>query len=51
MGPSAAAGELVAVDCGAGIGRITQGLLLQFCKEVDLVEPLVRRPDTLRTGP
>lgn len=37
----AAAGQrqLVALDCGSGVGRIAQDLLLQFCDEVDLVEP------------
>ena len=27
-----------ALDCGAGIGRVTGGLLLQLCEEVQLVE-------------
>lgn len=30
---------LVAVDCGAGVGRVTKGLLLHFFQQVDLVEP------------
>ena len=29
----------VALECGAGIGRITEGLLLTKCKKVDLLEP------------
>lgn len=29
----------VAIDCGAGIGRITKFLLAQHFKEVDIVEP------------
>ncbi len=31
-----------AVDCGAGIGRITQGLLAKVCDVVDLVEPVAQ---------
>merc|ERR1712232_229760 len=31
-----------ALDCGAGIGRVTDGLLLHFFKKVDLVEPSER---------
>lgn len=27
-------------DCGAGIGRVTQGLLLKLCNKVDIVEPV-----------
>lgn len=34
---------LVVADCGAGIGRIAENLLLKYAKEVDVVEPLVRR--------
>ena len=26
-------------DCGAGVGRVTEQLLLAHCTEVDLVEP------------
>ena len=33
---------LVAADCGAGIGRISQNLLLPRCAEVDVVEPMAR---------
>mmetsp|Transcript_64721 Transcript_64721/g.159285 ORF Transcript_64721/g.159285 Transcript_64721/m.159285 type:complete len:254 (-) Transcript_64721:263-1024(-) len=32
--------ESRAVDCGAGIGRITEGLLCHMFKTVDLVEPV-----------
>ncbi|XP_078163707.1 alpha amino-terminal protein methyltransferase [Carex rostrata] len=32
--------HLVAVDCGAGIGRVTKNLLLRHFNEVDLVEPV-----------
>ncbi|GBF88711.1 hypothetical protein Rsub_01610 [Raphidocelis subcapitata] len=37
----AAAGKrkLTAVDCGAGVGRVTQELLLHFFDTVDLLEP------------
>lgn len=31
--------RLVALDCGAGVGRVTEQLLLHHCQEVDLVEP------------
>lgn len=31
-----------AVDCGAGIGRVTRGLLVDICDVVDLVEPVSR---------
>ncbi|KAI9794260.1 MAG: Alpha N-terminal protein methyltransferase 1 [Peltula sp. TS41687] len=31
-----------AVDCGAGIGRVTRGLLADVCDVVDLVEPVHR---------
>ncbi|GAB4813805.1 hypothetical protein N2152v2_000851 [Parachlorella kessleri] len=31
--------HLVALDCGAGVGRVTEHLLLHFFQEVDLVEP------------
>ena len=29
-----------AVDCGAGIGRVTKGLLANVCEVVDIVEPV-----------
>lgn len=31
--------SLVAADCGAGIGRVSAELLLNYFQEVDLVEP------------
>lgn len=31
-----------AADCGAGIGRVTQGLLRKVCNKVDIVEPIER---------
>jgi len=34
-----------ALDCGAGIGRVTSGLLLDFFSRVDLVEPNKRLLD------
>lgn len=34
------------LDCGAGIGRVTSGLLLNHFKQVDLVEPNKRLLDT-----
>lgn len=32
--------NLVALDCGAGVGRVTKNFLLQHFHEVDLVEPV-----------
>ncbi|XP_068656637.1 alpha N-terminal protein methyltransferase 1 [Aristolochia californica] len=32
--------NLVALDCGSGIGRVTKNLLLRHFNEVDLVEPV-----------
>lgn len=32
--------HLVALDCGAGVGRVTKNLLLKHFHEVDLVEPV-----------
>ncbi|CAK9190031.1 unnamed protein product [Sphagnum troendelagicum] len=34
------AGDLVALDCGAGVGRVTKNFLLHHFHEVDLVEPV-----------
>lgn len=36
------------VDCGAGIGRITDGLLMDVCERVDAVEPIAKFADRLR---
>lgn len=38
-----------AVDCGAGIGRITTGLLLHIAHTVDVVEPVSKFTDVLST--
>lgn len=38
------------VDCGAGIGRVTRDLLLQFSDIVDLVEPCVPFTQVITTG-
>lgn len=45
---AAARGErhLVAVDCGAGVGRVTGGLLLRHFATVDLLEPSRHLLDT-----
>ncbi|PVH85440.1 hypothetical protein DL98DRAFT_511479 [Cadophora sp. DSE1049] len=37
-----------AVDCGAGIGRITEGLLLGLATTVDIVEPITKFADNLK---
>ncbi len=39
---------LVALDCGAGIGRVSEQLLLHLFDEVDLVEPSRHLLDTAR---
>ncbi|RDW70067.1 hypothetical protein BP5796_08464 [Coleophoma crateriformis] len=36
-----------AVDCGAGIGRITEGLLVNVASTVDIVEPVAKFSDGL----
>ncbi len=40
-----------AVDCGAGIGRITEGLLLSIATQVDIVEPIAKFTDKLKDIP
>ncbi|KKY26673.1 hypothetical protein UCDDS831_g01333 [Diplodia seriata] len=37
-----------AVDCGAGIGRITLGFLLKIAESVDVVEPVQKFTDQLK---
>ncbi|KAH6715244.1 alpha-N-methyltransferase NTM1 [Leptodontidium sp. 2 PMI_412] len=37
-----------AVDCGAGIGRITEGFLLGIATTVDIVEPIAKFTDNLK---
>jgi len=39
-----------AVDCGAGIGRITAGFLVNVAELVDIVEPVVKFTDEISTG-
>ncbi|EED11635.1 conserved hypothetical protein [Talaromyces stipitatus ATCC 10500] len=39
------------VDCGAGIGRVTSGLLQQVCEVVDAVEPVENFASLLRQAP
>ena len=36
-----------AVDCGAGIGRITRGLLARLARRIDVVEPVAKFTDAL----
>ncbi|KAK9902710.1 hypothetical protein WJX75_003523 [Coccomyxa subellipsoidea] len=38
--------RLIAVDCGAGVGRVSEQLLLHHCTEVDLLEPSKHLLDT-----
>lgn len=39
------------VDCGAGIGRVTDGFLSQVCERVDVVEPVENFARVIRDGP
>lgn len=50
--PSAASQELLprAVDCGAGIGRITSGFLSNVAQTVDIVEPVEKFTRTISEG-
>lgn len=36
------------VDCGAGVGRVTKGFLLNVCDVVDVVEPIENFVSVLR---
>ena len=38
------------VDCGAGIGRITTGLLTKIAEKVDIVEPVKSFTDQIKVG-
>lgn len=38
------------VDCGAGIGRVTDGFLKNVCEVVDIVEPVEKFTEVLRSG-
>ncbi|EAS30123.3 N-terminal protein methyltransferase [Coccidioides immitis RS] len=40
----------LAVDCGAGIGRITDGFLSKQCDMVDVVEPVEKFAKVIRDG-
>lgn len=40
-----------AVDCGAGIGRITRGFLCHVAEKIDLVEPVVAFTDEIKSEP
>jgi protein N-terminal methyltransferase len=39
------------VDCGAGIGRVTEGFLSNVCDVVDVVEPVSKFAKVLEDGP
>lgn len=41
----------VGVDCGAGIGRVTDGFLSKACEQVDVVEPVDNFARVIRDGP
>jgi ribosome biogenesis GTPase A len=38
----------LACDCGAGIGRVSEGLLLDYCEKVDIVEQCQKYTDAAR---
>lgn len=38
------------VDCGAGIGRITAGFLVNIAETIDIVEPVVKFTDEISKG-
>ncbi|XP_066592328.1 N-terminal Xaa-Pro-Lys N-methyltransferase 1-B isoform X2 [Prorops nasuta] len=43
-------GKTCALDCGAGIGRVTKNLLVKWFKQVDLVEQNKKFIDTAKSG-
>ncbi|KAG6550202.1 hypothetical protein Mapa_008162 [Marchantia paleacea] len=46
--PDAREQQLTALDCGAGVGRVTKNLLVHHFHEVDLVEPVQQFLDVAR---
>lgn len=38
------------VDCGAGIGRVTDGFLRNVCETVDVVEPVAKFAEVIQRG-
>ncbi|KAI5291290.1 Alpha N-terminal protein methyltransferase 1 [Ascosphaera acerosa] len=38
------------VDCGAGVGRVTEGLVSKVCAKVDVVEPVEQFAQVVRAG-
>lgn len=42
--------NLVALDCGSGIGRVTKNLLIRYFHEVDLLEPVPHFLDAARVN-
>jgi protein N-terminal methyltransferase len=51
--PTTTAGKQfgLGVDCGAGVGRVTEGFLRNVCDVVDAVEPVENFASVLRQGP
>lgn len=50
--PGMPAGKLpLGVDCGAGIGRVTEGFLSNACEVVDVVEPVEKFANVVLDGP
>jgi len=39
-----------AADCGAGIGRVTKGLLGKVASKVDIIEPVIKLTDVITKG-
>ncbi|KAK2752584.1 Alpha N-terminal protein methyltransferase 1 [Onygenales sp. PD_40] len=49
--PSSGSGPIKqGVDCGAGIGRVTEGFLSRVCESVDIVEPVEKFVAVLKRG-
>ncbi|EEH47000.1 N-terminal protein methyltransferase [Paracoccidioides brasiliensis Pb18] len=49
--PSTGSGNIkLGVDCGAGIGRVTEGFLNKVCDIVDIVEPVEKFVDVIKQG-
>ncbi|PGH34894.1 hypothetical protein GX50_02245 [[Emmonsia] crescens] len=49
--PSSGSGKVgLGVDCGAGIGRVTEGFLSKICETVDIVEPVEKFVDVIKRG-
>jgi protein N-terminal methyltransferase len=51
LSPASPKGKLkLGVDCGAGIGRVIEGFLINVCEVVDVVEPVEKFTEVLRNS-